>query len=350
MEVLNKKNIVSIIFMIILSVTFLSPEIYFSYGQDKNDLLNTIQKETKFYTNDGQYIDDFNFAAAGDWGCNQDARDTAVNMIETDPELVVGLGDYSYEKNMKCWQTVTEGIDPQKLQVAFGNHEFESRALLKQYMDYTDLEKQFYSFNYNNVHFISMSTETAYEEGSEQYEFINQDLQMVNQDPSINWIVVYYHQPMYTAETKHEGLESFRDVYHATFEKYNVDLVLQGHVHNYQRTHPLIYNEENPSNPAIIQSAILDEGKRENNRNLYVNPHGTIFAIVGTGGKEFHQLGDQEYFNAKQFKEHGFLEVKITNNGNSLVGKFHSNIDNSIKDEFIIEKNKLVKNASLPSN
>lgn len=70
-----------------------------------------------------------------------------------------------------------------------------------------------------------------------------------------------------------------------------------------------------------------------------MNPQGTIFAIVGTGGKEFHKLGEQEYFNAKQFKEHGFLEVKITNNGNSLIGKFHSNIDNNIKDEFIIEKN-----------
>lgn len=244
MRLLNKQYIVSLTLILILGLSFLPLKIYFSQAEDQNKLekLSNIQVENKFYTNDGQYIDDFNFAAAGDWGSNREERDTAVNMIETDPEIVVGLGDYSYEKNMKCWEEVTEGIDPQKLQVAFGNHEFESRALLKQYMDYTDLEKQFYSFSYNNVHFISMSTETAYEKGSEQYHFIKQDLQKISQDRSINWIVVYYHEPMYTSETKHEGLESFRDVYHNLFEKYNVDLVLQGHVHNYQRTHPLIYN------------------------------------------------------------------------------------------------------------
>jgi hypothetical protein len=193
-----------------------------------------------------------------------------------------------------------------------------------------------------------MSTETAYDEGSEQYEFLKQDLQKVNQDPFINWIVIYYHQPMYTAETKHEGLETFRDVYHAIFEEYNVDLVLQGHVHNYQRTHPLIYNDENPPNPAIIQAATLENkegaGEGENKRNLYVDPEGTIFAIVGTGGKEFHKLGEQSYFNAKQFKDHGFLEIQITNNGNNLVGTFQSNMNNMIKDEFIIEKNRLDDN------
>lgn len=62
---------------------------------------------------------------------------------------------------MKCWEAVTKGIDPQKLQVSFGNHEFESKSLLKQYSDYTNLEKQFYSFNFNNLHFISMSTDIA---------------------------------------------------------------------------------------------------------------------------------------------------------------------------------------------
>jgi hypothetical protein len=89
---------------------------------------NEQKREIKYYTKDGQYNNDFNFVAAGDWGCNNKARDTAVNMLETDPELVLGLGDYSYEKNMKCWEAVTEGIDPEKMQVSFGNHEFESTS------------------------------------------------------------------------------------------------------------------------------------------------------------------------------------------------------------------------------
>jgi hypothetical protein len=146
---------------------------------------------------------------------------------------------------------------------------------------------------------------------------------------------------MYTSETHHEGLESFRDLYHSLFNEYGVDLVLQGHVHNYQRTYPLIYNSENPSNPTITQSVILSNG--DNEENIYVNPEGTIFGIVGTGGRELHGLDDQAYFTANQLEEHGFLELKTTNNGKSLVGQFYSNDSNIIKDKFIIEKSSVDK-------
>jgi hypothetical protein len=208
-------------------------------------------------------------------------------------------------------------------------------------MEYTNLDKQYYSFDYKNVHFISMATETPYEQGSEQFEFVNHDLMMTKTNPSIDWIIVYYHQPMYTSKTNHEGLESFRDLYHSLFTKYGVDLVLAGHIHNYQRSYPLIYNSENPSNPIIAQSAILDNGdnnSKENNNNVFVEAKGTVFAIVGTGGQELHGLDDQSYFTANQLEDHGFLELKTINNGKSLIGQFYSNDESIIKDEFIIEK------------
>jgi hypothetical protein len=236
------------------------------------------------------------------------------------------------------------GIDPQKMKISFGNHEFEDKSLVKQYMDYTNLDKQYYSFDYKNVHFISMSTETAYERGSEQFEFVKHDLMKTQTNSSIDWIIVYYHQPMYTSNTSHEGLETFRDTYHSLFTKYGVDLVLQGHIHNYQRSYPLIYNSENPSKPIIeqsAQSAILDNGdnNKENNynNNVYVEAQGTVFAIVGTGGRELHGLDDQAYFTANQFEDHGFLELTIKK-GTSIVGQFYSNDGNIIKDKFIIEK------------
>jgi hypothetical protein len=146
---------------------------------------------------------------------------------------------------------------------------------------------------------------------------------------------------MYTSKTNHEGLESFRDLYHSLFTKYGVDLVLAGHIHNYQRSYPLIYNSENPLNPIIAQSAILDNGdnnSKENNNNVFVEAKGTVFAIVGTGGQELHGLDDQSYFTANQLEDHGFLELKTINNGKSLIGQFYSNDESIIKDEFIIEK------------
>ena len=92
-----------------------------------------------------------------------------------------------------------------------------------------------------------------------------------------------------------------------------------------------------PSSPTITQGAILSNGNN-NEDNIFVESEGTIFAIVGTGGAELHGLDDQAYFTANQLEEHGFLDLKTTNNGKSLVGQFYSNDDSLIKDKFIIEK------------
>ena len=76
----------------------------------------------------------------------------------------------------------------------------------------------------------------------------------------------------------------------------------------------------------------------------------SVFAIVGTGGRELHGLDDQAYFTANQLEEHGFLEVKTINNGKSLVGQFYSNDGNIIKDKFIIEKSTSSVNKTFDDN
>lgn len=322
------------------------PKLSYSEEKDINPYTmknsNILENNKEYYSNEGNSVEDFNLVAVGDFSCNEDAKNTVKNIIKADPDLLLGLGDYSYEKSAKCWEDIVGGIDPQKMKISFGNHEFEDKSLVKQYMEYTNLDKQYYSFDYKNIHFISMATETPYEQGSQQFDFVKHDLMKTNTNPSIDWIIVYYHQPMYTSKTNHEGLESFRDLYHSLFTKYGVDLVLQGHIHNYQRSYPLIYNSENPSNPIIEQSAILDNGynneEYNNSNNVYVEDQGTIFAIVGTGGQELHGLDDQAYFTANQLEDHGFLELKTINSGKSLVGEFYSNDGSIIKDEFVIEK------------
>jgi predicted MPP superfamily phosphohydrolase len=330
---LNLSCICFVTFFVAYSFLLLNPTYVFA----KNDQHNPFHA-----------IADYNFVAVGDFSCNEDAKNTVMNIIKVDPDILLGLGDYSYEDSAECWKDIVGGIDPQKMKISFGNHEFEEESLAKQYMDYTNLDKQYYSFDYNNAHFISMATETPYEQGSEQFEFVKHDLMKTKTNSSIDWIIVYYHEPMYTSPTNHEGLEDLRDLYHGLFTEYGVDLVLQGHIHNYQRSYPLIYNSENPSNPIIEQSAILGNGNNE--ENVYVEPEGTIFAIAGTGGQDFHGLDDQAYFTANQFEDHGFLELKMINNGKDLVGQFYSNDGNIIKDKFIIEKSTSSVNKTLDDN
>ena len=55
----------------------------------------------------------FNFAAVGDWDCGSNAVATRNSVINTNPALVVGLGDYSYEANADCWLNIVDPIDGQ---------------------------------------------------------------------------------------------------------------------------------------------------------------------------------------------------------------------------------------------
>jgi hypothetical protein len=150
-------------------------------------------------------------------------------------------------------------------------------------------------------------------------------------DPNIDWIVVYYHNLAYTSPAdvgKGNGAEKeLRDTYHPLFDKYNVDLVLQAHNHNYQRSYPVIYNVDDSENPTIT----------ENDKNKYYNPKGIIFSTVGTGGAEAYPLTGQASYIVNQYVGFGFLNIDVINNGETLSGKFYAN-DGTIKDHFTITK------------
>jgi hypothetical protein len=284
----------------------------------------------------GSSLSDFNFAAAGDWGC-RDSTDTVNNIVNKNPELVIGLGDYSYEDTADCW---LERIAPlnDKMKIAIGNHDGETAQLLNQYMSHFNLTKQFYSFNYQNVHFTVISTELLRDdsEGIEQYEFVNDDLASATSDPNISWIVVYYHEEAYTSpyttpgdpEEVRTASIAFRDAYHPLFEKYDVDLVLQAHNHNYERSYPIKYNNANSSAPIITDS----------HTNNYSDPEGQIFVTVGTGGRESYDFLAKEPYMFRQYTGDGFLNVDVINNGQTFNATFHSNYG-GIKDQFLITKN-----------
>ncbi len=72
---------------------------------------------------------------------------------------MLALGDLSYNGNAECWLELIEPFS-EKTKIIIGNHELDSSKLLDDYMEYFDLEEQYYSFNYENVHFLVLSAET----------------------------------------------------------------------------------------------------------------------------------------------------------------------------------------------
>ena len=196
-------------------------------------------------------------------------------------------------------------------------------------MDFFGLKEQYYSFNYKNIHFLALSTETDYDDDSEQYEFAIRDLEKYSKDPFIDWIIVFYHRHMYGSGSLEEEAD-FRETYHPLFDKYKVDLALQGHFHVYERTYPITFNYDDDDEPIV----------QDNNPNIYKNPKGTIFVTVGTGGAHDMALSSREDFSAEGIDgTFGILDIALENDQKTLTGTFIENgKKKEVKDEFKIVK------------
>jgi predicted MPP superfamily phosphohydrolase len=289
-------------------------------------------------------LSNFNFAAVGDTNCNSITENIVEDIQAKAPEIVLGLGDYIYnDDSADCWLEIVEPID-NIMKIAIGNH--ETGAILTELMEHYGLTDQYYSFDYQNVHITVMSDYVPDEIGSEQHDFVQNDLAKAAADPNIDWIVVSHHSQKYASTQNYDipDENEWNTIYHPLFEQYNVDLVLQGHQHNYQRTYPIKYNIDTPINPIIT----------DRNRSTYTNPEGQIYLTVGTGGASLHSLNGNKapYIITAQDEVYGFLNVDITNNNNdgttTLVGTFYSNNGGEMTDQFTITKSTAENSLPIP--
>ncbi|MDX1373510.1 MAG: metallophosphoesterase, partial [Nitrososphaeraceae archaeon] len=148
---------------------------------------------------------------------------------------------------------------------------------------------------------------------TEQYNFIVNDLKIASNNSSIDWIIVILHKPIYSSLSSNIQEYIIREKYQHVFDRYGVDLVLQGHNHIYDRTLPLRFNPNDISNPIVDDSS--------NNTSKFVDPQGTIFSVIGLGGRSSHIMLNQPEFVVKQSNDFGFLTIEIT--GNDLNAKYY---------------------------
>ena len=276
-----------------------------------------------------EHDDDINIVSAGDYYCNDETEDTIENIISVNPELIITTGDHvKDEKTADCWIEMSQPIKD-KLKIAIGNHDRDSSKIYKQITRNHNLTDPYYSHDFKNIHFISLSTEHPYEEGSKQYEFIKNDLEKTSINKDIDWIIVHNHKALYSTRNDMEIAEELRNTYHPFFEKYNVDLVISSHNQYYERTYPLLYNQDDDQAPIVI----------DNSESSYYNTDGIIFLTVGTAGDELQDIIDHEDYYIIQEEEYGFLNLKLENNGKTLVGEFRTGED----DDDILDNFKLTK-------
>ena len=309
-------------------------------NKDNNDNKDINHKSYDGYGYDGnsenkngndKNDESFNFAATGDFGCSKNTLDTVASIENKKPELVLPLGDLSYHSTADCWFDATSPLKG-KMTITLGYHDTQDGAAkLNQYLNSFQLNKPYYSYDYKKVHFLIMASQSPYTVGTEQYNFVKQDLEKSSQNKDIDWTVVTSYGPFYSSPTTHNAEKDMRNIYHPLFEKYGVDLVLQAHNHNYQRTYPIAFNPDESSKPTILNDSTTGH---------HSNTNGIIFAIVGTGGEGFYPLQGQQSYVAKQLdSKFGFLNINISNSNPSskLTGTFYDNKGNA-QDNFILQK------------
>ena len=291
------------------------------------------------------YALSFNIAAVGDIGCVSKSKEIIDKINNINPEIFIALGDLSYQSNANCFIDEISTLGINKTKIVLGNHddgESEPVNLTAAYLSSFNLKKPYYSFDYGNIHFLVLHTDSESINDNDQYQFADLDLSKTARNNTIDWVIVLFHKPMYTSfngQCTNIPFYEFREKYHPLFDKYNVTLVLQAHNHFYERNLPLKFNVSNPSNP-IIQT--VERNNYNLSRSTTFSP---IFITSGTGGMGLYpsEIGScsnidfpKNEYTVERLRSYGFLEIEVDQQ--SLKIKFHD-IDHQINgDRFAITK------------
>jgi len=109
-----------------------------------------------------------------------------------------------------------------------------------------NMKESVYYVDYQGVRFIILNTNYNLEE---QVNWLNKILSS-NKN---KWTIVVYHHPVYSTGEGRDN-KKIRDAFMPIFDKYKVDLVLQGHDHTYARTYRIKGGEINPEGTVYVTS------------------------------------------------------------------------------------------------
>ena len=123
------------------------------------------------------------------------------------------------------------------------------------------LAETVYYFAYQGVFFIVLN-------GNEQVETQAAWLETILSQNTPEWIIVSIHQPVYPISTRRH-ITTFQEMLVPVFDRFAVDLVLQGHDHGYARTVAL-----------------------KNNRPAAGREKGTVY-IISNSGPKFYPVSDR---------------------------------------------------------
>jgi hypothetical protein len=251
-------------------------------------------------------------------------------------------GDISYADGFQQrWDTYFRAFEGavanSPYMVTLGNHEIGVIAALNLTVGYVhrfvlpgpysismDYENLFYSWNYANIHFISLDTESIFDIAyisPKQIAWLEQDLAQVDRT-QYPWIVVYGHRPLYCSGSSSDCVEMaelLRGNIEDLIYKYNVNLLFSAHKHNYERFWP------------VYQSVP---------EKTYTNPRATVHIVNGAGGNRegfagFHDPIEPASVTRLDVWGYGLLTVY---NDTTLEYSFNDPVSGNVLDSFVLTR------------
>jgi acid phosphatase type 7 len=143
-----------------------------------------------------------------------------------------------------------------------------------------------FSFDYGNVHITCLDANDYVNPLDPLLvDWLMQDIGQSKAD----WKIVAFHNPGFSSSHAHYDEQHMR-LLSPLFEKLNVNLVLTGHVHNYQRSVPLLFA---PHISKVTHRYSLSSDGKVNGTftldnhfdgNTHTTPKGIIYIVTGAGG------------------------------------------------------------------
>ena len=182
---------------------------------------------------------------------------------------IVSAGNHEIERTVANVGTDMAMATPTTANFQFANGDYLYQAYAARFPNgaqtattpaaggYGDINSaMFWSQNVGPVHVLVLNSLIPYGPGTAQYNFIVSDLAAASapaQRAIVPWIIVMFHMPIYhTYEIPWKSCECVRQIWEPVFAQYGVDFVLNGHVHSYERTHPMLNYTNNAAGPVWL--------------------------------------------------------------------------------------------------
>jgi len=237
-------------------------------------------------------------------------------VVESGATMQVFTGDAVYDgASQPQWQaffgssadgfTTADALSQVPVLMANGNHDKLAVNYLAQFalpQERSEGEgadgEEWYAVDAGPVHFVALN-DTSADAGrlaGAELRWLEQDLAAVDRTRT-PWVVVFHHRPLYSCGRGHGSNEALRRLWQPVYDKYGVDLVLNGHDHDYERSKPIRGLATDG-----VRGVVATDGPGGVTR-------GTTYVVAGGAGAPLYDVGRDCYWTARIEPVHHVMVV-----------------------------------------